>query len=54
MSEEDFKNNEDNFFDEDVDGQVKISPHATVNAKVVQAMKNFLAFYNEDANKVIK
>ena len=34
-SEEDFKNNEDNFFDEDIDDQVKVSPQTTVNAKVV-------------------
>ena len=34
-SEEDFKNSEDNFFDEDVDDQVKISPQTPVKAKVV-------------------
>ena len=34
-SEEDFKNNKDKFFDEDVDDQVEISPQTTVNAKVV-------------------
>ena len=33
-SEEDFKNSEDNFFDKDVNDQLKISPHTTVNAKV--------------------
>ena len=35
LSGEEFKNSKDNFFDEDVDDQVKISPQTTVNAKVV-------------------
>ena len=43
LSEEDFKNSKDNFFDEDEDDQVKISPQTTVNAKVVQAMKKLQA-----------
>ena len=34
LSEEDFKNNEDNFFDEDVHYPVKISPQTSLNAKV--------------------
>ena len=38
-SEEDFENSEDNFFDEDIGNQVKISPQTTVNTKVARAMK---------------
>ena len=33
-SEEDFKNNKDNFFDKDINNQVKVSPQTNVNAKV--------------------
>ena len=50
-SEEDVKNNKDNFLDEDIHDQVKIYPQTTVNSKVVQAMKKLQALYNEDANK---
>ena len=42
-SEEDLKNEDDNFFDEDINDQVEINPKTTVNTKVVQDMKNFLA-----------
>ena len=35
LSEEDFKNMVDNYFNKDVNNQVKISPQTTVNAKVV-------------------
>ena len=52
-SEEDFKNSKDNFFDNYVDGQVKISLQTTVNVKVVQAMKKLEASYNVDANNII-
>ena len=38
-SEEDFKNNDDNFFDKDINEQVKTSPQTTINSKLVQAMK---------------
>ena len=34
-SNEDFENNKENFFDEDISDQVKASPKTTVNAKVV-------------------
>ena len=44
----------DNFFDEDIDDQVKVSPQTTVKAKVVWAMKKFQASYNDDANKIIE
>ena len=52
-SEEDVENNED-FFDKGINDQVIISPQITVNAKVIHAMKNLQALYNEDANKIIK
>ena len=48
------KNDEDNLFDEDIYEKIKISPQATVNTKVVQAMKKLQALYNDDANKIIK
>ena len=50
-SDEDFKNSKDNFIDEDVNDQVKISPQTTVNTKVFWAMKKIQALYNDDANK---
>ena len=53
-SKDDFKNNDNNFFDEDIDDQVKVTPQTTINAKVVQAMKKLHALYNDDANKTIK
>ena len=40
-SEEDFKNRKDNFFNKNVNDQVEISLHMTVNAMVVEAMKSF-------------
>ena len=52
LREEDFKNNEDNFFEEDVNDQVKISPQTNVNAQVVWAMKKLQTLYNDDANKI--
>ena len=39
-NEEDFDNIKDNFFDEDVNDQLKISPQTTVIARFVQAMKS--------------
>ena len=53
-SKEDFKNINDNFFDEDIDDQIKITPQTTINAKVEQAMKNLQASYNDDANKIVR
>ena len=53
-SEEDFENNKDKLFDEDINDPVKVSPQTTVNTKVVWAMKKLKALYNEDANKIIK
>ena len=53
-SDKDFKNNEGNFFDEDINNQVIASPKITVNTKVIQAMKKLPASHNNDANKIIK
>ena len=53
-SSEDFENDKENFFDEDINNQVIASPKTTVNAKVIQAMKKLRALYNNDANKIIK
>ena len=52
--EDDFKNDEDNFFDEDIDDQVKATPKTTISAKVVQAMKKLQASYNDNASKIIE
>ena len=46
-SDEDFENNEDNFFNKNVNGQLKISSQTTVNAKVVKTMKKLQASYNK-------
>ena len=40
-SMDNFKNDDNNFFDEEINDQVNASPHTTINAKVVQAMKSF-------------
>ena len=53
-SKEDFENKNVNFFDNDINNQVKITPQTTINAKVVQAMKKLQALYNDNANKIIK
>ena len=54
LSKEDFENSNNNFLDEDVNDEVKISPNTTVNAKVVQAMKRLQALYNDDANEIVE
>ena len=38
-SNKDFENNEENFFDEDIDDLVIASPKTTINPKMVWAMK---------------
>ena len=43
-SKDDFENNNDNFFDKEIDNQIKITHQTTVNAKVVQAMKKAPSF----------
>ena len=53
-SNKDFENNKGKFSDKDIDNQVITLPQTTVNAKVVRAMKNLQALYNDDANKIIK
>ena len=49
----DFENN-NNFFHEDIDHQVKITLQTIINAKVVWAMKRLQALYNDNANKIVK
>ena len=53
-SEENLENENDNFFDEDINNQVEINPKTTVNAKVVQAMKKLQTLYNDNANKIVE
>ena len=50
---DDIKNDNDNFFDEDIDNKVKATPHTTINAKVIRAMKKMQASYNDDAKKIV-
>ena len=54
LGDDDFENDDKNFFDKDIDYQVKAAPQTTVNTKVVQAMKKLQALYNDDANKIVK
>ena len=53
-SKDDFENNQNNYFDDNMDNQVKASPQTTLNSKVVQAMKKLQAPYSDNANKIIK
>ena len=53
-NDEDFENNEEFLFDEDINDQVIASPKTTVNAKVIWAMKKHQTLYNDNANKIIK
>ena len=34
--------------------KIKVMPMTTLNQKLVQAMKNFQAWYDEDANKIVE
>ena len=47
---DDFENNEENFFEEDINDQVMASPKTTFNTKVIQAMKKLQASYNDETN----
>ena len=40
------------FFDEDINNEVKVASKTSINAKVVQAMKNLKGSYNDNANKI--
>ena len=53
-SDDNIESDNKNFFDEDIDDQVKATPKTTINAKVVQPMKKLQASYNNDANKIVK
>ena len=53
-NDDDFENNEENFFDKDINDQLIASPKTTINAKVIQAMNKLKASYNYNANKIIK
>ena len=44
----------DIFFEEQVDDKIKVTPKTTLNPKVVHAMKNLQALYNNHANKIVK
>ena len=64
------KNNNDNFnkvnnyesnpeakaklFEGRVENEIKVTPKNKLNTKGIQAMKNFQASYNEDANKIVE
>ena len=51
---DDIKNDNKNFFDEDIDNKVEATPQTTINAKVVPAIKKLQALYNHNANKILK
>ena len=53
-SDDNIKNENDNFFDEDIDNKDKANPQTTIKAKVVHAMKMLQTLYNDDANKIVK
>ena len=53
-SNNDIKNNNDNFFDEVINNQVKATPQTTINTKVVTAIKKCQASSNDDANKIVE
>ena len=40
--------------DEYICNEVKLTPEAIVNAKVVSAMKKLLSSYSNDANKILE
>ena len=39
---------------EEIDDNIEATPKTTLNQKVVYAIKNLQALYNEDANKIVK
>ena len=45
---------EENFFEEQVDDKIKVTPKSTPNSNVLWAMQNLQPFYNEDDNMTIK
>ena len=46
--------NQENFFDQDISKEVKVTRKFTINVKVVGAVKKLQALYRYDANKIIK
>ena len=50
----DTKKDDKNFFDEDIDNEVKATPKTTINTKVVWSKKKPQASYNDNANKIIE
>ena len=54
LSDDDLENNEEIFFDKDVNEQVKALPTTPIDSKLIWAMKKIQALYNDDANKIIK
>ena len=52
-SESDDKS-EENLFDVNINKEVETRPKTIINSKVVQAMKQLQALYNDDANKIVK
>ena len=45
---------EEDLFDVDIDDKVKATPKTTINAKVVQMIKQLQALCNNSANKIVK
>ena len=45
---------QENLFGKDVEDKMKVNPKNALNAKVVHAMKNLQALYDEDTNKIVE
>ena len=43
----------ENLFEDQIDDEIHMTPKTTLNSKVVRAMKNLQASYNEDANMIV-
>ena len=53
-SDNDSKNeNQEYLFNKDINEEVKVAPKTTINTKVVHAIKNLQASYNNSVNKII-
>ena len=48
------KEDKENLFEEDINEEVKVTPKTTINAKMMQAMKQLQASYNNNANKIVE
>ena len=45
---------EENLFEEQIQDEIEVIPKTTFNPKLVKAVKNLQALYNEDTNMIIE